>query len=101
MLSWSPLVTMGTRTVSLLAVTVGSSFIFALQHLRRGPGAAAYAGFYGILFSILFVVTGNLLSVTVAHAGGNLFVTFYTSRESQRRRVAHETAVALARIDGL
>jgi len=62
-------------TVSIIAL---SSTLFALHHLRRGITAAAYSGFYGVLFSLLYLGVGSLPPVIFAHAFGNLFVALYT-----------------------
>jgi len=62
-------------TVSIIAL---SSTIFALHHLRRGITSAVYSGFYGVLFSLLYLAVGSLPPVMFAHAFGNLFVVLYT-----------------------
>lgn len=63
-------------TIGLIGL---SSFIFALHHLRRGLTAAVYSGFYGVLFSLLYLGGGSLPPVMFAHAFGNLFVVLYTA----------------------
>lgn len=62
-------------TASIIAL---SSTIFALHHLRRGITSAVYSGFYGVLFSLLYLAVGSLPPVMFAHAFGNLFVVLYT-----------------------
>lgn len=64
--------------IGILIAVAASSVIFALHHLRRGKTAAGYSGFYGILFSLLYLGLGYLPSVMLAHAFGNLFVVLYT-----------------------
>lgn len=68
---------------------VGGSLAFGAQHLRNGRAAMAYAGFYGVLFSVLYLLTGNLIAVMVAHAAGNILtVAQWAPRIERARRQA-------------
>lgn len=64
---------------SLLAALMIGTIIFSLQHVGRGPAAALYAFGYGVLFSTLYLMTGELVAVMVAHACGNAFSALYAA----------------------
>ena len=74
-------VALGLFERSTWPVVLGASaIIFALHHLGRGRVGAIYSFCYALLFSALYLVTGNLISVMIAHAAGNLFTSTYTAR---------------------
>jgi len=57
-----------------------TSAVFAIQHLRCGPLISAYSFCFGLLFAAMYCVTGELYSVVVAHAVGNVFVALNERR---------------------
>jgi membrane protease YdiL (CAAX protease family) len=65
---------------------VAGALSFGSQHLRNGPVAATYSTFYGLLFSCLYLVTGDLTAVVVSHAAGNLFAATYAAPRIARVR---------------
>jgi membrane protease YdiL (CAAX protease family) len=78
----------------MMCGVLGSSVVFAAQHLRRGIAASLYSGGYGILFSLLYLASGNVISVMVAHATGNMFVAAYGAHQAaQIRRKAERVPV--------
>ena len=52
----------------LTAALVVAAVIFALQHLYQGAVGSAVTGVIGLLLSLLFLLTGNLLAPMVLHA---------------------------------
>lgn len=68
-----------------LVAVVLSSLVFALQHLREGITRAAYTGFYGVLFFVIYLATRDLGATMVAHVTGNMFASLYGSREYRKR----------------
>jgi membrane protease YdiL (CAAX protease family) len=55
----------------LLGTVVGSA-LFGAQHLRNGRQGFSYAAGFGVLFSALYLATGDLAAVILAHAIGNI-----------------------------
>ena len=51
-----------------------SSCIFALYHFANGKWQMVYSFFFGILFSIFFIISGSLLVAIACHIAGNIFV---------------------------
>jgi len=81
-----PLYLAGPGLLRVLVALALSSLIFALQHLREGIGRAAYTGFYGVLFFVIYLATRDLGATMVAHASGNMFASLYGSREYRKRQ---------------
>lgn len=69
----------------LLAVVAGS-LLFGAQHLRNGPSGMIYSTGFGVVFALLFVLTGNLWALVLAHAGGNLLTAFKWAPQIERAR---------------
>lgn len=69
-------------------VAIGTLF-FGLQHLRRGMTGVAYSSFFGLVFACLYLLTGNLIAVMIAHASGNLFAASYGARKIHAMRQRH------------
>jgi membrane protease YdiL (CAAX protease family) len=55
---------------------VVSSLLFGAQHLRNGLHGMAYSTLFGLVFGTLFLITGNLWAVILAHAAGNLLAAW-------------------------
>jgi membrane protease YdiL (CAAX protease family) len=55
---------------------IGGSLAFGAQHLRNGPSGMIHSMTFGVIFALLFVVTGNLWAVMIAHAVGNLLAAW-------------------------
>lgn len=72
----------------LVAGVVGGSLLFGSQHLRGGLTGMAYSSFFGVLFSILYLVTGDLIAVVVAHAAGNILTATCWAPRIERARQA-------------
>lgn len=72
----------------LLIGIAASSLLFGAQHLRNGRQGFAYASAYGVLFSVLYLATGSLVSVIVAHATGNVLAVFQWAPSIERARQA-------------
>lgn len=71
----------------LLLGVAGGSLLFGAQHLRNGIARAILASGYGVLFALLYLITGNLVAVIVAHAAGNILAGLqWTPRIEQMRR---------------
>jgi membrane protease YdiL (CAAX protease family) len=49
-----------------------SAVIFGLQHLYQGIAGTIQTGVIGLLFGLLFLLTGNLLAPTIVHAALDL-----------------------------
>ena len=49
-----------------------SAIIFGLQHLYLGPGGVVATAFSGIIFGLLFILTGSLLLPMLLHAATDL-----------------------------
>lgn len=84
------------RTPAGLLLGIGAgSLVFGAQHLRSGVRRAAYACGYGVMFSILFVATGNLVAVIVAHAAGNILsgLQWTPHLERLRQRAAPSSSI--------
>jgi membrane protease YdiL (CAAX protease family) len=73
----------------LLAVAAGS-LLFGAQHLRNGPTGVAYTTCFGLMFWVLYLASGNLMAVMIAHAAGNLLAVLQWAprmmRAAQTRR---------------
>jgi membrane protease YdiL (CAAX protease family) len=67
---------------------VASSLIFGLHHLRGGILSVVFTGYFGIMFCILYLVTGDLPSIMFAHALGNFTVTFYFAPKLRHQRLS-------------
>ena len=67
---------------------VGGSLAFGAQHLRNGPSGMAYPCFFGVLFSLLYLATGDLVAVIVAHAAGNILAAAQWAPRIERARQA-------------
>jgi membrane protease YdiL (CAAX protease family) len=75
-------------TGRLLGIAAGSA-LFGAQHLRNGRQGFAYATSFGVLFSLLYLSTGDLVSVILAHAIGNILaVAQWTPWVERTRRRA-------------
>lgn len=62
-----------------LIQTLGLSFlslIFGLQHIRNGAQQVACTTFFGLFFSLCYIITQSIFAVVFAHAVGNIFVIF-------------------------
>jgi len=59
-------------TLDLTLALLLSSVIFGLQHLYQGAAGAASTVVIGLLFGLLFLLTGNLLLPMLLHAGLDL-----------------------------
>ncbi len=55
-------------TLNLTLALLIAALIFGLQHLYQGAGGAASTVVIGLLFSLLFLLTGNLLLPMILHA---------------------------------
>ncbi len=66
----------------------GGSIVFGAQHLRNGPGAMAYSTFFGVMFSLLYLATGDLIAVILAHAAGNILAVVQWAPRIERARQA-------------
>ncbi len=67
-------------------VVIVSSLIFGLHHLRGGLRSVIFTGYFGMMFCVLYLVTRDLPSIMLAHALGNLAVTFYFAPKSRNQR---------------
>lgn len=72
-----------------LASVILGSLLFGAQHLRNGLAGMLYATCFGVAFAALFLITGNLIAVIIAHAAGNLLTGWQWAPriENARRRV--------------
>ncbi|HLZ13080.1 MAG TPA: CPBP family intramembrane glutamic endopeptidase [Candidatus Acidoferrum sp.] len=59
-------------TLNLTLALLISSAIFGVHHLYQGPGGVAGTAIVGILFGLLFLLTGNLLLPIVFHVAMDL-----------------------------
>lgn len=64
---------LGTRFTLPTAVVISTVF-FSLLHWGYGPFALVSSFLFGLILAIMFLWRGNLVAVTVAHAGYNLLV---------------------------
>ena len=72
--------------VGLLTGIAASSLLFAAQHLRNGRQGFAYASAFGVIFAVLYVTTGDLAAVIIAHATGNILAVFQWAPAIERAR---------------
>jgi membrane protease YdiL (CAAX protease family) len=73
--------------------------LFGAQHLRNGRAGFAYSAWFGLLFSLLYLITGDLIAVTIAHAAGNILaVAQWAPRIERSRRAAAAAAPSQAPI---
>jgi membrane protease YdiL (CAAX protease family) len=71
-----------------IGIAIGS-LLFGAQHLRNGRAGVAYSSWFGLLFSVLYLTTGDLIAVTIAHAAGNILaVAQWAPRIERARRAA-------------
>jgi membrane protease YdiL (CAAX protease family) len=63
---------MPATAIGRLIGTVVGSALFGAQHLRNGRQGFSYAAGFGVLFSVLYLVTGDLVAVILSHAIGNI-----------------------------
>lgn len=68
----------------ILIALIGSSIVFAWQHISLGLQGVGFAAFYGIVFFLLFLATGDLTAVMVAHAAGNVFTLTYGAKRHRQ-----------------
>jgi membrane protease YdiL (CAAX protease family) len=80
---------------TLPGAVVVASFLFGLQHLRHGGVGVAYATFFGLLFSSLYVLTGELIAVIIAHAAGNILAATRWAPGIRARQATAATGVFL------
>ncbi len=64
----------------------GGTVLFGAQHLRNGRSGVLYSSFYGLLFSVLYLSTGDLVAVAIAHAAGNLLAAATWAPRIERMR---------------
>jgi hypothetical protein len=63
--------------------------LFGAQDRRNGRAGFAYSSWFGLLFSLLYLTTGDLIAVTIAHALGNILaVVLWAPRIERSRRAA-------------
>jgi membrane protease YdiL (CAAX protease family) len=74
-----------TPTGVLLGV-IGGAVLFGAQHLRHGLHGMIYSTTFGVIFASLFVITGNLWAVILAHAAGNLLAAWQWAPRIARAR---------------
>jgi membrane protease YdiL (CAAX protease family) len=72
-----PVALLASTAYERVSIVLASSVLFGAHHLRRGPTAAAYAVWFGLLFSILYWVSGSAYPVIISHASGNLFTAYF------------------------
>ncbi len=58
----------GPWALNLTLALVLAGVIFGLQHLYQGPAGAASTAVMALLFSLLFLLTGNLMLPIILHA---------------------------------
>jgi membrane protease YdiL (CAAX protease family) len=76
----------------LAGICVGS-LLFGAQHLRNGRTGFRHAAFYGVIFSLLFLATRNLIAVAAAHALGNMLAaTVWAPRIARAQRRVQRAA---------
>lgn len=75
-------------TGSVVAGIAAGSLVFGAQHLRGGVMSMAYASVFGLLFSILYLLTGDLIAVIVSHCAGNLLTAALWAPWIERSRQA-------------
>lgn len=59
-------------SLNLTLALLISSVIFGLQHLYQGAGGATATALVGLLFALVFLLTGNLLASVVLHSALDL-----------------------------
>ncbi len=75
------------RTVpGLLAGTVFGSLLFGAQHLRNGRRAFVQSSRFGVMFALLYLATGDLVAVVIAHAAGNILAVTHGAPRLERAR---------------
>jgi membrane protease YdiL (CAAX protease family) len=67
----------------------GGTLLFGAQHLRNGRAGFAYASFFGLLFSLLYLATDDLAAVIIAHAAGNILAAAQWAPRIERARRQH------------
>jgi membrane protease YdiL (CAAX protease family) len=60
----------------LAAGVAGGAVLFGMQHLRSGLSGLLYSTGFGVLFALLYLLTGNLYAVIIAHAAGNVLTAW-------------------------
>lgn len=65
---------------------VAGSLLFGAQHFRNGPAGVIATTAFGVVFAFLFVATGNLLAIMLAHAIGNLLAAWQWAPRIERAR---------------
>lgn len=73
-------------TFGILLGVIGGSLLFGAQHLRNGVSGMIYSTGFGVVFALLFLATGNLWAVMLAHAGGNLLTALKWAPQIERAR---------------
>jgi membrane protease YdiL (CAAX protease family) len=66
-------------------VVLVSNFLFALYHFSNGLAQIVYSFFFGLIFSMIFVISGSLIATTISHIAGNLFVLLITVPQLQKK----------------
>jgi membrane protease YdiL (CAAX protease family) len=72
--------------VWMLLGVIASSLLFGAQHLRNGLHGMTYSTLFGLVFASLFLITGNLWAVILAHASGNLLAAWQWAPRIERAR---------------
>ncbi|HYM78039.1 MAG TPA: CPBP family intramembrane glutamic endopeptidase [Candidatus Dormibacteraeota bacterium] len=73
-------------SVWMLSALIASSLLFGAQHLRNGMHGMVYSTLFGLVFASLFLITGNLWAVMLAHAVGNLLAAWQWAPRIERAR---------------
>lgn len=68
----------------ILSGIIGSSLLFGAQHLRNGLHGMLYSSLFGLAFASLFLITGDLWAVMIAHAVGNLLAAWQWAPRIER-----------------
>ena len=62
----------GPWSLNLTLALLISAAVFGLQHLYQGVAGTIQSGIIGLLFGLLFLLTGNLLAPMIVHAALDL-----------------------------
>jgi membrane protease YdiL (CAAX protease family) len=82
----TPLVLVPRTAAGIAFGVMAASLAFGMQHVRSGRRAIAYTFTYGVVFSILYIATGNLMAIVIAHAAGNVLSGLHWAPRIERLR---------------
>lgn len=71
----------------MIIIFLISSLLFAINHYSAGRAQMIYSFFFGLIYCLIYFLTGNIIAAILSHIAGNLFV-FLVSIPMLRKKAA-------------